>query len=382
MEGTRAMDLKESRQKIDAIDKQLVELFQERMGVSVEVAKYKQETGKKIYDKQREEQILEKLGNMANDEFNKQSVQELYTQIMSISRKLQYALLKREEVKHNLTPVKQLDMENKKVVFYGERGAYTEQAMLEFFGENVESYAVKTFKDVMEELRDKKADYGVLPIENSSTGGITDCFDLLIDYDNYIVGEHELKVDQCLLGLPGAKIENLKKVFSHEQGLLQCATFLEDYPDIEQIPYMSTAISAKMVANEQNPEFAAIASKRAAKCYGLSVLKENINYETTNSTRFIIIAREPVYLEDSNKVSICFQLPHECGSLYNMISHFIFNNLNMTKIESRPIEGKKWEYRFFVEVEGNLQQPGVQNAIYGIQEEASSYRILGNFKTV
>ena len=376
------MDLLESRQKIDQIDRQIVELFQERMGVSVEVAKYKKQTGKKIFDKQRETEILEKLGNMAKDEFNRQGVQELFTQIMSISRKLQYSLLAKGEEGQQFKEVSKLELSGKKVVFYGEKGAYTEQAMLGFFGDDVDSYSVKTFKGVMEEIKRGNASYGVLPIENSSTGGITDIFDLLIEYEHCIVGEHEIKVDQCLLGIPGTKIETIKKVFSHEQGLMQCASFFEQYPDIEQIPYMSTAISAKKVMEEQNPEYAAIASKRAAQCYGLEVLKENINYDAVNTTRFIVIAGEQIYLSDSNKVSICFQLPHECGSLYNMMSHLIFNNLNMTKIESRPIEGKKWEYRFFVEVEGNLKEPGVQNALRGIREEAGKCRILGNFKTV
>lgn len=376
------MDLKESRQKIDEIDKELVELFQKRMEVSVEVANYKRQTGKKIYDKEREKQILEKLGNMAKDDFNRKGVQELYTQIMSISRKLQYGLLSEGIEWDTFQKVDRLGNGDKKVVFYGERGAYTEQAMLEFFGEEINSYSVKTFKEVMEALKDGKADYGVLPIENSSTGGITDIFDLLIDYNSCIVGEHEIKVEQCLLGLPGARIEEITKVFSHQQGLMQCATFLDAYPEMEQVPYMSTAISAKKVMAEQDVHQAAIASRRAAKCYGLEILKENINYEATNTTRFIIISKEKEFLNDSNKVSICFQLPHECGSLYNMMSHFIFNNLNMTKIESRPIEGKKWEYRFFVEIEGNLQEPGVQNALHGIQEEASNCRILGNFKTL
>lgn len=376
------MDLNESRQKIDEIDKELVELFQKRMEVSVEVANYKRQTGKKIYDKQRENNILEKLGNMAKDDFNRKGVQELYKQIMSISRKLQYGLLSEGFEKNTFNKVDRLETAGKKVVFYGERGAYTEQAMLEFFGEEIDSYSVKTFKEVMEALKEGKADYGVLPIENSSTGGITDIFDLLIDYNSCIVGEHEIKVEQCLLGLPGAKLEEISKVYSHQQGLLQCATFLEQYPGMEQVPYMSTAISAKKVMEEQDVHQAAIASRRAAKCYGLEILKENINYEATNTTRFIIVSKEKEFLNDSNKVSICFQLPHECGSLYNMMSHFIFNNLNMTKIESRPIEGKKWEYRFFVEIEGNLQDPGVQNALHGIQEEATTCRILGNFKTL
>ena len=146
------MDLTESREKIDQIDKQIVKLFQERMSVSVEVAKFKKETGKKIFDKQRELEILEKLGNMADGEFNKQGVQELYSQIMSISRKLQYKLLNDEQDRYNYTQVDELSTEGRKVVFYGERGAYTEQAMIDVFGEDIDSYSVPTFKGVMEEL--------------------------------------------------------------------------------------------------------------------------------------------------------------------------------------------------------------------------------------
>lgn len=375
------MDLQESRKKIDEIDKQMVELFQNRMKVSVEVAKYKKKTGKKIYDKQREMQILDKLSGLVDGTFEKQGIHELYTQIMSISRKLQYGLLNEGEDCNHFTEVEALHTEGKKVVFFGEHGAYTEQAMFEFFGEDIDSYSVPTFKEVMEELKKGNAQYGVLPIENSSTGGITDCFDLLMDYENYIVGEHEIKVEQCLLGKKGTNIEELKRVFSHQQGLMQCAEFLEQYPDMEQVPYKSTAMSARKVMEDGDIHQAAIASKRAAKYYGLEVLKENINFESTNTTRFIIISRRKEYVKDSNKISICFSIPHESGSLYNMLSNFIYNNLNLTKIESRPIEGKKWEYRFFIEVEGNLREPGVQNALYGMTEEASECRVLGNFKT-
>lgn len=375
------MDLYESRQKIDEIDRQIVELFENRMKVSVEVAKYKKKTGKKIYDKQREEQVLDKLSGLVEGEFNKQGIRELYKQIMSISRKLQYGLLNEGQDCNHFTEVDTLDTAGKKIVFFGEHGAYTEQAMLEFFGDDIDSYSVPTFKAVMEELKAGNAEYGVLPIENSSTGGITDCFDLLMDYENYIVGEHEIKIDQCLLGISGANIEELKTVFSHQQGLMQCAEFLEQYPGIEQVPYKSTATSARKVMEDGDVHQAAIASRRAAQYYGLEILKENINFESTNTTRFIIISRKKEYVKDSNKISICFSLPHECGSLYNMLSNFIYNNLNMTKIESRPIEGRKWEYRFFIEVEGNLRDPGVQNALYGIAEEASICRVLGNFRT-
>ena len=376
----KKMDLLQCRAEIDRIDKEVVALFEKRLKVSVEVAKYKKRTGKKIYDKEREQEKLKTLKKLAENEFNEQGVEELFTQIMSISRKLQYAVIENAPDYRVFHKVDKMDYAGKKVVFYGEAGTYTEQAMEEYFGEGVDAYNELTFKGVMEALQDGKADYGVLPIENSSTGGISDIYDLLLEYDNCIIGEHIIKVDQCLLGLENATVADITKVYSHPQGIMQSQKYLEEHPKMSTEAYLSTASSAKKVANDGDIHQAAIASKRAAKCYGLKVLEENINYEASNSTRFIIITNKKVYDKDADKISLCFQLPHESGSLYNMLSHFIFNNLNLTSIESRPIEGKKWEYRFFVEFEGNLESPGVQNAINGISQEAQACRVLGNFK--
>jgi len=375
------MDILQCRTEIDRIDKEIVALFEKRLQVSVEVAKYKMKTGKKVYDKEREVSKLDSLKQMANNDFNKQGIEELFTQIMSISRKLQYSIIENGNDYRAFEKTEALELEGKKVVFYGETGAYTEQAMEEYFGDDVDSFNEMTFRGVMEALKDGRADYGVLPIENSSTGGISDIYDLLLEYNNCIVGEHTLKIEQCLLGLEDATTADIQEVFSHPQGIMQSQKFLEEHENMHTTAYLSTASSAKKVAEDGNIHQAAIASRRAAKCYGLKVLEENINYESTNSTRFIIITNKKLYTKDANKVSLCFQLPHESGSLYNMLSHFIFNNLNLTGIESRPIEGKKWEYRFFVEFEGNLNSPGVQNAINGIYQEAQACRVLGNFET-
>lgn len=374
------MDLMESRKQIDEIDEQITELFQKRMLVSEEVAKYKMKTGKKVFDKEREKQKLDTLEQYADNEFNKQGIRELFSQIMSISRKRQYGMITQEK-EEVFTVKEKIDGAGKRVVFYGERGSYTEQAMQEFFGEEIEGFNAMTFREVMEAVKNGDADFGVLPIENSSTGGIDDNLDLLIEYNHYIVGEQVIKINQCIMGLPGARLDSIKKVYSHAQGLLQSKRFLDTYPNMKRIQHMSTATSAKKVKEDGDPTQAAIAGKQAAECYGLSILKENINYEATNSTRFIVISKERFYVKGADKICISFLLPHECGSLYNILSHFIFNNLNMTKIESRPIEGRKWEYRFFVEFEGNLSQPGVTNALNGIREETSECRLLGNFMT-
>lgn len=376
------VDLLKSREDIDRIDKQIISLFEERMEIAKNVAEYKISVGKKVYDKQREEEKLETLGALASNEFNKRAAQELFSQIMSISRKLQYTLVKSDSISESFESIEKLPItEDTKVVFFGQEGTYTQQCMEDYFGTEVNSFNELTFRKVMEAVKEGKADYGVLPIENSSTGGISDIYDLLVEYDNYIVGEHVVKIQNALLGLEGATIENLKTVYSHPQPLMQCAKFLLEHDYIEKKEYLSTAASAKKVVDDGDITQAAIGSAKAAQCYGLKILKDSINFDDTNCTRFIIIANQKIFLRDANKVSICFELPHKSGTLYNMLSHFIYNNLNMVKIESRPINGKNFEYRFFVDVEGNLRDAGVINALRGIKEEASSVRVLGNIKT-
>lgn len=374
------VDLQKSREEIDRIDKEIVRLFEQRMEVAKDVAEYKIQVGKKVFDKEREADKLESLRNLAHNDFNRHGVHELFAQIMSMSRKLQYGLIHSKEETIRFLSQDALPLnKDSKIVYFGVKGSYTEQAMEEYFGEDIESFNALTFKEVMEAVSEGKAHYGILPIENSSTGGITDIYDLLDEYDNYIVGQHILKIDQALLGLEGAAIEQLTKVYSHPQGLLQCSKFLDEYENIKRIEYPSTAASALKVVEDKDLTQGAIASVRAAQCYGLKVLKENINYNTANSTRFIVITNQKIFLKTANKISICFELPHESGSLYNMLSHFIYNNLNLTQIESRPIVGKSFEYRFFVDVEGNLNDPGVQNALLGVKEEATRLKILGNF---
>ncbi len=374
------IDLQQSREKIDKIDKQLVALFEERMLLAKDVAMYKLQTGKKILDREREISKLTALGEMASNDFNKHGVQELFTQIMSMSRKLQYSLLSKNESDISFVEIEEIQTNKEtKVVCFGDKGSYTEQAMEEFFKKPISPIYAKTFRDIMELIKDGTAEYGVMPIENTSTGGIADIYDLLVEFDNYIIGEHVIKVEHALLGLKDAKLSDIKQVFSHSQGLMQCSKYLKMHENMKPVESVSTADSAKRVVAENDISNAAIASMKAAECYGLRVLETCINHEHNNSTRFIIISNKPIYLKNSNKISICFELPHTSGSLYNMLSHFIYNNLNMTKIESRPLEGRNFEYRFFVDFEGNLEDAGVKNALLGIKEEAVDLKILGNY---
>lgn len=378
------VDLKESREKIDKIDRQIAELFEKRMTVAADVAAYKRSTGKKVFDPVREDEKIKALREMTDNEFNKTGIEDLFRQIMSISRKYQYNVLGTEnDLKQVFRQVNSFDVDSDtRIVCFGEHGAYTEQAMEEVFGKNITAINKSTFKDVMETVAGGEAKFGVLPIENTSTGGITDIYDLLLDYDVTIVAEHVVKVEQALMGLPGTSIEDIKMVYSHPQGLMQCAKFLEEHPGILTKTYSSTSAAAKKVAEDGNRYQAAIASSRAADIFGLDIIKEKINYESKNYTRFIIISNQKIFLSSASKISLSFEIKHQAGALYNMLSNFYYNGLNLTKIESRPIENRNWEYRFFVDIEGNHNEPEVGNALASISEFANKLVVLGNIVTI
>ena len=374
-------DLLELREEIDKVDKQIVALFEERMQISEDVAKYKIANGKKVFDKDRERSKLETLKGLADNDFNRHGIEELFQQIMSMSRKLQYQLLTENGAAGRLPfiAVDDIERENIRVVYQGVEGAYSHAAMREYFGKDVNCFHVKKWRDAMEAIAEGAADYAVLPIENSSAGIVADNYDLLVNFENYIVGEQIIKCEHALLGLPGTKLEDIRTVYSHQQAFSQCEEYLDQHREWQQIPYDNTARAAKKVAEEKDPSQAAIGSKFAAEYFGLDILAEHVYYNEANSTRFIIVTNQRIFRRDATKISICFEVPHHSGALYNILSHFIYNNLNMNKIESRPIPGRNWEYRFFVDFDGNLNDSAVKNALRGIREEATNMKILGNY---
>lgn len=374
-------DLLVLRDEIDKIDRQIVELFEKRMEICGEVAEYKISTGKKVFDKEREQNKLNTLRGLAHSDFNKHGVTELFQQVMAMSRKLQYQLLEKNGVKGRLdfTCVDKLDKEGVRVVYQGLEGAYAHQAALEYFGKDVNCFHVERWRDAMEAIKEGSADYAVLPLENSTAGIVSDNYDLLNEYSNYIVGEKVVYIDHVLMGLPDAELNDIKTVHSHPQALMQCSRFLEEHREWKQISVNNTAVAVKGVKDIGDRTKAAIGSRQAAEYYGMKVLKEDICHGKANSTRFIIVTNQKIFEKDANKISICFEVPHRSGSLYNILSHFIYNDLNMNKIESRPIPDKQWEYHFFVDFDGNLNDSAVKNALRGIQEETANFKILGNY---
>jgi len=374
------IDLLKIRKQIDEIDDGIVKLFEQRMSLSEEVAEFKIERGKSVFDKAREDEKLEKLMGKSSTDFNAKGVQELFSQIMSISRKRQYQLLAKKGIsgEEGFEKVDKLETKDCKVVFQGMEGAYTFTAVNTFFGEEISSVNVETWKEAMEAIKSEQADYAVLPIENSTAGIVTDIYDLLMEYKYSIVGEQVIKIEHALLAPQGATLSDIKTVYSHPQGLMQCKDYLEKHHNWETKELLNTAFAAKKVKEDNDKSQAAIANIHAAKSFGLQVLDKDFHGET-NETRFIIISKQKIYAKNAKKITICFELPHESGTLYNILSHFIYNDLSMTKIESRPIRERNWEYRFFVDFEGRLDDSAVQNALRGIAQEASQLVILGNY---
>lgn len=269
----------------------------------------------------------------------------------------------------------------KKIVCYcGVPGSYAEEAAYGYFGETAEYTMVKSFAQAFEEVVADRANYAVLPVENSSTGSINAVYDLLSEYDCRIVGEYIVKVKHCFMTLPGVQLSEIKEVFSHEQGLLQSGNFLEEHPDWKLTPVYNTAAAASMVKDSGNRTYAAIASHRAAEIYGLEIKAEKINFKQHNDTRFVVIARDFPKHSDGRKLSIMFTTPHSSGALCDVLTVFKAHQLNLVRIESRPIPDKNWEYMFFVDFLQDGSPEQLSRALSELLLTTRMLRLLGQYE--
>ena len=288
-----------------------------------------------------------------------------------------------EEIKFNEMPSgfkckEYMDSDIKKIVYQGVEGAYSHIVTQTLFPDT-DTENVNTFEDAINSVLNGEASYCVVPIENSSAGIVTDIFDLLLKKDVVIVAEYDLHISHCLLGIKGAKFSDIKRVYSHPQALMQCASYLKEHPEWSQISLLNTAVSAKKVKNEGKIEQAAIASELSAKLYGLDILDMGINRNSNNTTRFVVLSKEKIFSKGSNKLSLILELPHEKGMLYNILGIFVLNGLNLLKIESRPIPEKTFEYRFFIDIEANLNLENVSNVLETLKNQVPFLKILGNY---
>ena len=379
-------ELEGYRRQIDAIDAQLVELFLRRMEVTGAVGRYKQERGLPVLDAERERRVIAGKTEQIGDTARRADVAALYETIMGRSRRQQRQLV-REAAAPGVTACAaamacaRQPVEHPRVAYQGEPGCYSEEAAAGLFGPEVDSMGLPWFEEVFLALRDGRADYAVLPIENSSTGSIRQVYDLLAQYEYYIVGEWQVKVEHCLTALPGVKLEELCTVYSHEQGLMQCEAFLDTHRDWKRVPALDTAGSAKQVAETGDRTAAAICSRRAARRYGLEILAEGINYNRENYTRFVLVSPVMELREGADKISAVLSLPDEVGSLHEVLTIFAVHGLNLVKLESRPLPGRSWEYLFFLEFDGSLADPAMDGALQELSQASAEMRVLGNFKS-
>lgn len=394
--------LEQLRAEIDRIDETLLDLFQQRMATVLEIAAYKKKNALPVLDQGRERIVLEKTKRISDQNLIGPAARFL-NELMAISRDIQTAanqtatdqvaadqtvanraaapdvktINSRGESINTEAAAKRVDMI---LGYQGLPGSYGEQALLGYFGHDIQAQNVESFEDIFLALCSGQITYGILPIENSSTGGISEVYDLLCQYGFYITGEKSLGIEHHLLGLPGADIDGITDVFSHPQGFEQCSDFLKTHPHWHKTNCGNTAVSAKMVADCGDVTKAAIASKRAADIYGLKVMAAKINTNKTNFTRFIIIGRQLEVAGNADKISLAVSIKHEPGSLHQILSHIAGSGLSMLKIESRPIPGKPWEYLFYIDLQGNLADPKVLDTVKAIQSDSTFYQLLGNYR--
>ncbi len=265
------------------------------------------------------------------------------------------------------------------VAFQGEHGAYSEEAIFEHYGAEAEALPCDTFDRVFEAVEGGECELGFIPIENSLAGSIHRNYDLLLQHALVVIGEHYLRVSHCLIGLPGASLAGIRRVISHPQALAQSERTLRGLPGVTIEPVYDTAGSVKMIKDLGDPAVAAVASRRAAQIYGMQILQACIEDNPENTTRFQIIARRAVDPGSNAKTSIVFSLNNRPSELYRAMSVFALRLIDLTKIESRPLVGKLWEYYFYIDFIGSTSDPVVQRALANLEEFTTFFRVLGSY---
>jgi prephenate dehydratase len=265
------------------------------------------------------------------------------------------------------------------VAFQGEKGAYSEKATLEFFGPQVELKPCRSFKNVFECVAEGVCSAAVIPIENSLTGSVHQNYDLLLKYDLSIAGEIYLRIVHCLMVLEGVRLSDINKVYSHPQALEQCQQYLESWKEIEIVPTYDTAGSAKILVEKKIRNGAAIASEQAAKDFGLQILKRGIESNHRNYTRFLVLKKQAEIPKKGGKTSIVFSFKDIPGALFKSLSVFALRDINLLKIESRPLHGSPWKYFFYLDFEGSMCEEASRNAVNHLKEITTFLKVLGSY---
>ena len=351
------MSLEDLRKKIDEADAKIVKLIAERIRIAEEIGREKRKLGKRIEDAGRTKKVLENVIRIARKEsINQEAIESIYRQIVTVSKSVQGIV----------------------VAFQGEIGAFSEEAAVHFFGPSIEAKPCESLDDVFKVVEQGEVQFGVVPIENSLEGSISRVYDLLLDSSLMVCGETELRIVHCLITSPEARLDLIRKVYSHPQALGQCQAFLK-HLDCELVPTYDTAGSVKMIKEKGITDGGAIASPRAAEIYGMKIMSRGIEDNPNNFTRFFILAKQDSPPTGDDKTSIVFSVRHRPGALFEFLKELAARNINLTKIESRPTRQKPWEYNFYLDFEGHREDKAPQEALDNLRNSSIFVKVLGSY---
>ena len=379
------MDIQQLRQEIDEIDQELVNLFIKRMNLSAQVADYKKENHLPIYVPAREREILRSVGEQSGQELS-QYTKTLYSVIFELSRSYQArrnnsATALYKTVCDALESTPQQFPKSAVVACQGVEGAYSQIACEKIFHDPYIRF-YKTFEDVFTAIEEGQCQYGILPIENSTAGSVNKVYDLMAKYNSSIVRTFRLKVDHNLLVNPGTALENIREIYSHEQALNQCSAFLRTLTDVKLVAVENTAVAAEMVAKSGRTDVAAISSRSCAQLYGLKNLKSAIQDAGNNHTRFICISKDPQVFPGSDKTSIIMTLPHQPGALYKVMARLYALGINVTKLESRPMPDRDFEFMFYFDLDASVYSQEFLQLMCELESLCESFKYLGSYSEV
>ncbi len=353
---TRILNLEKNRRRIDAIDSEILKLLNNRADLAVEIARIKREANLKFHSPEREKAIITRITALNKGPFPNDALKVIFREIISASLALEQPL---------------------KVAYFGPEGTFTHLAALRHFGHSANYIPVSTIKGIFDAVESGETDYGLVPIENSNEGVVSSTLDMFMDYDLKISAEVLLEVSQNLMSKSGDR-KKVRKIYSHQQPIAQCKAWLESkMPGIPLYESTSTAKAAELAS--KNPEAAAIASEMAARLYDLRIIEKHIEDRKNNFTRFLVIAKTYPSRTGHDKTSILCSVKDRPGALYDMLLPFGKSRLNLTKIESRPSKRKAWEYIFFVDLEGHIEDKKVTEALDNVRDKCLYLKHLGSY---
>ena len=379
------MELSDYRKRLDEIDEEILHLFTERMDIAVEIASWKQENSLPVLDARREKEKLQQIEEMSDPELSDYSF-TLFSMLMELSRSRQNRILHRDSpetraIETALRDTPQLFPEKAVVACQGVEGAYSGIACEKLFLRPSIFY-FSSFDAVFTAVEKGLCRYGVIPVENSTAGTVNAVYDLMVKHDFRIVRSVRIKVDHNLLVRPGTKEEDIREIYSHGQALTQCASFLQRFPNAKIIPCENTAVAAKMVAESNDPGVAALSSRSCAKLYGLEILMGSVQDSDNNYTRFICISKTLEIYPGADHTSLMMVIRDEPGTLHHVLARFYVLGINMHKLESRPIPGRSWEYRFYFDLDTSVYSPKFIQLMGELGDICEEYEYLGSYSEV